>query len=124
MRDERFWQLKESAKWSLSLDEKRQAIEQLVNIYGKDALHTIEEIKDVTAYEEVRSACIEAIKSARTTGAPPTAASSEKGAAADQDKKNGNKDNAGAKTKAKSAGRKKSSRKAKRKNNNNHRHSQ
>lgn len=122
MRDERFWQLKESAKWSLSLDEKRQAIEQLVNIYGKDALHTIEEIKDVTAYEEVRSACIEAIKSART-GAP-TAASSEKGAAADQDKKNGNNDNAGAKTKAKGSGRKKSSRKAKRKNNNNHRHSQ
>ena len=120
MRDERFWQLKESAKWSLSLDEKRQAIEQLVNIYGKDALHTIEEIKDVTAYEEVRSACIEAIKSARTTA--PTAASSEKGAAADQDKKNGNNDNTGAKTKAKSAGMKKS-RKAKRKNNN-HRHSQ
>jgi hypothetical protein len=64
MMDDRFWKLKESAKWSLSLDEKRQAVEQLASSYGKDAIETILEIKDVTAYDEVKRACIEAIKSA------------------------------------------------------------
>jgi hypothetical protein len=69
-RDERYWQLKESAKWSLEVDERRRAIKELVSGYGMDAIQAIEEVKDVSAYDEIKKACIEAIKSARNAHSP------------------------------------------------------
>ncbi|MGI0029547.1 MAG: hypothetical protein ACREAQ_07550 [Nitrososphaera sp.] len=68
---DRFWQLKESAKWSLDMNERRQAIEELAGSYGKEALQAILEIKDVTAYDEIRKACAEAIKEARKVSENP-----------------------------------------------------
>jgi hypothetical protein len=69
-RDERYWQLKESAKWSLEVDERRRAIRELVSGYGMDAIQAIEEVKDVSAYDEIKRACIEAIKSANNAHSP------------------------------------------------------
>jgi hypothetical protein len=69
-RDERYWQLKESAKWSLEVDERRRAIRELVSGYGMDAIQAIEEVKDVSAYDEIKRACIEAIKSAKNAHSP------------------------------------------------------
>jgi hypothetical protein len=69
-RDERYWQLKESAKWSLEVDERRRAIRALARGYGRDAIQAIEEIKDVSAYDEIKRACIEAIKSATREHSP------------------------------------------------------
>ena len=69
-RDERYWQLKESAKWSLEVDERRRAIRELVSGYGRDAIQAIEEVKDVSAYDEIKRACIEAIKSAKKAHPP------------------------------------------------------
>lgn len=62
--NDRLWELKESAKWSLDVDERKQAIRELANSYGPDAIQSIAEIRDVAAYAEIRKACIEAIKSA------------------------------------------------------------
>jgi hypothetical protein len=69
-RDERFWQLKASAKWSLEVDERRRAIRELVSGYGRDAIQAIQEVKDVSAYDEIKRACIEAIKSAKNAHSP------------------------------------------------------
>ncbi len=68
---DRFWKLKESAKWSLDMNERRQAIEELAGSYGKEALQAILEIKDVTAYDEIKKACAEAIRSAKNSENPP-----------------------------------------------------
>lgn len=62
--NDRLWELKESAKWSLDVHERKQAIRELANTYGPEALKSIAEIRDVAAYGEIRKACIEAIKSA------------------------------------------------------------
>ncbi|GEM_PF-1921712 len=71
-RDERYWQLKESAKWSLEVDERRRAIKELASGYGRDAIQAIEEVKDVSAYDEIKRACIEAIKSVKKAHSPAT----------------------------------------------------
>jgi len=47
------------------MNERRQAIEELAGSYGKEALQAILEIKDVTAYDEIKKACAEAIRSAK-----------------------------------------------------------
>jgi hypothetical protein len=57
------WELKESAKWSLDLEERKRAIKQLAG-YGPEAIQSIVEIKEVSAYEAIREACIEAIRAA------------------------------------------------------------
>jgi hypothetical protein len=57
---ERIRQLKLAAKWSSDNDEKRQAISQLLEFGGR-ALPAIQEILAVTAYDEIRQACLEAI---------------------------------------------------------------
>jgi hypothetical protein len=62
--DERFWELKESAKWSLDVKERKRAIRELANSYGPSAMQSIAEIRDIAAYDEIRKACMEAIKSA------------------------------------------------------------
>jgi hypothetical protein len=40
-KDESFWQLKESVKRSLSLDEKRRAVQELVSSYGGNAIRRL-----------------------------------------------------------------------------------
>lgn len=57
------WELKESAKWSLDLNDRKRAIKLLAS-YGPGAIQSIAEIRDVSAYEEIRKACIEAIRAA------------------------------------------------------------
>ena len=66
--DDKFWELKESAKWSLDLGERKAAVKQLAKLYGPAAFDSIAEIRDVSAFEEIRRACIEAIKHASANG--------------------------------------------------------
>lgn len=60
----RMWDLKETAKWSDNPEERKAAIKTL-STRGEAAMPVIEEIMAVTAYEEIRKACIEAMKTAR-----------------------------------------------------------
>ena len=62
--DDRFWELKESAKWSLDVNERKHAIRQLAESYGLEAIQSIAEIRDISAYDDIKKACIEAIKAA------------------------------------------------------------
>lgn len=62
MSDSSIWKLKEAAKWSNDGKEKKEAITKL-SARGPEALSSFQEILDVTAYEEVKAACVEAIKS-------------------------------------------------------------
>lgn len=64
---DRFWELKESAKWSLDVSERKNAIKQLAEYYGQDAIQSIAEIRDVAAYDEIRQACADAIKAETST---------------------------------------------------------
>ncbi len=57
-----FFELKEKAKWARDVEEKKTAIKELSS-YGEKAIPFLEEIRNVTAYEDIRSACIEAIRS-------------------------------------------------------------
>jgi hypothetical protein len=76
--DERFWQLKESAKWSLDLNDRREAVQELARNYGRDAIQALTEIKDVTAYADIKKACIEAIKANRISSDPLTGKSKKR----------------------------------------------
>jgi hypothetical protein len=60
---EKIKELKLAAKWSTDSAEKKKAIAELSK-YGREALPAIEEVLGVTAYDDVRAACLEAIKSA------------------------------------------------------------
>jgi hypothetical protein len=60
---EKIKELKLAAKWSTDSAEKKKAIAELSK-YGSEALPAIEEVLGVTAYDDVKAACIEAIKSA------------------------------------------------------------
>jgi hypothetical protein len=62
MFDSSMWELKEAAKWSSNGQEKKEAITKL-SARGPEALSSLQEILDVTAYEDVKAACVEAIKS-------------------------------------------------------------
>jgi len=59
-----FFELKERAKWSHDSVEKKNAISEL-STHGDGALPALEEILSVTAYDEIRAACMEAIKAIR-----------------------------------------------------------
>jgi hypothetical protein len=59
---ERIRQLKLTAKWSADNNEKKQAISQLIN-YGDMALPAIQEVLNITVYDDVKQACVEAIRS-------------------------------------------------------------
>lgn len=63
--DEKFWELKQAAKWSLQMHEKKRAIAKLLDDYGRGALPALSEIRETTVYEEIRKACADAIKSAK-----------------------------------------------------------
>lgn len=60
--DDRFWELKEEAKWSLDVKERKKSIRMLADFYGPAAVQSIAEIRDVAAYDEIRKECIEAIR--------------------------------------------------------------
>ncbi|UVS68037.1 hypothetical protein [Nitrososphaera viennensis] len=57
-----FYDLKERAKWSRDVEEKKAAIKQLSSL-GEKALPSLEEILSVTAYEDIKATCLDAIKS-------------------------------------------------------------
>ena len=57
--------LKEKAKWSGDPEEKKAAIEELSN-QGEDAMSELQEIMRITAYEDIKNACTEAIMSIQT----------------------------------------------------------
>lgn len=60
------FELKEKAKWSRDPEEKKAAIKELTT-QGPNALPQLEEILNITAYEEIRKACAEAISSIRSS---------------------------------------------------------
>jgi hypothetical protein len=58
------FELKENAKWSSDPEEKKTAIKELSN-RGEDAISELQEIMSITAYEDIKNACAEAIMSIR-----------------------------------------------------------
>lgn len=65
LRDEKLWELKEKGKWSLSLEERKKAVAELANYHRGEAVRALSEIRDTTAFEEIRQACMDAIMSAK-----------------------------------------------------------
>jgi hypothetical protein len=59
---DRIRELKMTAKWSTDGDEKKGAISELLQ-YGDKGILAIQEVLSVTAYDDVKQACIEAIRS-------------------------------------------------------------
>jgi hypothetical protein len=55
-------ELKLTAKWGIDIEEKKKAISGLLQ-YGHEGTSAIREILAVTAYADVKQACIDAIKS-------------------------------------------------------------
>jgi hypothetical protein len=58
---ENLWELTQAAKWSDSLQEKKMAIKEL-SFHGEHAIQYLDEVKNVTTYDEIKVACLEAIK--------------------------------------------------------------
>ena len=56
------FELKEKAKWSTDPEEKKAAIKEL-STRGENAISELQDIMNITAYEDIRNACAEAIKS-------------------------------------------------------------
>ena len=61
--DDTIYELKESAKWSLDVDERKKAIRILAG-YGPAAVKSIAEVRNVAVYDEIKVACVETIKAA------------------------------------------------------------
>jgi TRAP-type C4-dicarboxylate transport system substrate-binding protein len=59
------FELKEKAKWSTVPEESKAAIKELSN-HGEDAMSELQEIMRITAYEDIKNACAEAIMSIQT----------------------------------------------------------
>jgi S-adenosylmethionine synthetase len=59
------FELKEKAKWSRDSEEKKTAIKEL-STYGQNAISELQEIMNITAFEDIKEACAEAIKSIQT----------------------------------------------------------
>jgi hypothetical protein len=55
------WELKETAKWSDNIKEKKMAINEL-SLYEEDAIQYLDEIRNITIYDEIKEACREAIE--------------------------------------------------------------
>ena len=66
MSDDRMtlFDLKEKAKWCSDPEEKKAAIKEL-STRGENAISELQEIMSITAYEDIKNACAEAIKSMR-----------------------------------------------------------
>jgi len=74
--------LKETAKWSDDPEQKITAIKELTT-HGENALTALQEIMNVTVYDEIKAACIDAIKAAKakdstTAGVRPSITASNK----------------------------------------------
>jgi hypothetical protein len=65
--DTSIFELKEKAKWSKEVAEKKNAIKELT-AHGDRAIPALDEILSVTAYEDIRAACMEAIKAIEGKG--------------------------------------------------------
>jgi tetratricopeptide (TPR) repeat protein len=63
--------LKEKAKWSSDSEGKKAAIKKLSTL-GEDAISELQEIMSITAYEDIKNACAEAIKSMHATSSSIT----------------------------------------------------
>ncbi|MDQ4012619.1 MAG: hypothetical protein M3146_02705, partial [Thermoproteota archaeon] len=50
------------AKWSSDPEERKAAIKEL-STHGENAISELQEIANITAYEDIKNACAEAIKS-------------------------------------------------------------
>ena len=61
------FELKENAKWASDPEEKKRAIKELSN-HGEDAISELQEIMSITAYEDIKNACAEAIVSIQARG--------------------------------------------------------
>jgi hypothetical protein len=55
------WELEQTAKWSHSLRQKKIAIKEL-SFHGDLAIPYLDEVMNVTTYDEIKAACMEAIK--------------------------------------------------------------
>jgi len=62
-------QLKETAKWSNDPIKKKTAIREL-SVRGETAISALQEILNVTAYDEIKRACMVAIKAIKETESP------------------------------------------------------
>ena len=63
-KDNSIRKLKETAKWSDDPEQKITAIKELTT-HGENGLTALQEIMNVTVYDEIKAACIEAIKAAK-----------------------------------------------------------
>jgi hypothetical protein len=81
------FELKEKAKWSHNPEEKKTAIRELTN-HGVNAVPSLEEILNITAYEDIKRACAEAIKVilANAKGAGEVASATDSNSATAPDK--------------------------------------
>jgi hypothetical protein len=57
-----FFELKEKAKWSSDPEEKKAAIKEL-SAHGENAISKLQGIMSITAYEDIKHACAEPMKS-------------------------------------------------------------
>ncbi len=55
------WKLKQRAKWSHNMQERKAAITEMSS-HGQEALPYLNEILSVTTYGEIKAACTEAIR--------------------------------------------------------------
>lgn len=65
------WKLKQRAKWSHNMRERKAAITEL-SFHGKEALPYLNEILNITTYDEIKAACIEAIRAIKRKEGAPT----------------------------------------------------
>jgi hypothetical protein len=64
MQDMSLDELKALAKWATDHEQKKNALKELSR-RGENAIPMLEEILNVTAYDNIRSACADAIKAAK-----------------------------------------------------------
>ena len=64
MHDMSLYELKALAKWATDQEQKKNALKELSR-RGENAIPMLEEILNVTAYDNIRSACADAIKAAK-----------------------------------------------------------
>src|SRR5438067_2728625 len=74
---DRIKELKMTAKWSTDSAEKKGAISELLQ-YGDEGILAIQEVLSVTVYDDIKQACLEAIKSIGRAQSKNNAAISKK----------------------------------------------
>lgn len=88
----KIWELKEEAKWAPNVEKQMEAIMKLVT-FGPAAFSPLEEILSISARNEVRLCCIDAMKSiSQNTMTANTDRKSESQTAADNNNKKNEKE--------------------------------